>query len=50
MNNQKSGIATLENTLNNSSRNSDGSLRFVTSRKSDDDDSYFGKGGWVPDI
>lgn len=46
----KKGLKTLENTLNNSSRNSDGSLRFVTSRKSDDDDSYFGKGGWVLDI
>lgn len=46
----KKGLKSLENTLNNSSRNSDGSLRFVTSRKSDDDDSYFGKGGWVPDI
>ena len=46
----KKGLKSLENTLNNSSRNSDGSLRFVTSRKTDDDDSYFGKGGWVPDI
>ena len=46
----KKGLKTLENTLNNSSRNSDGSLNFVTSRKSNDDDSYFGKGGWVLDI
>ena len=46
----KKGLKTLESTLNNSSRNSDGGLRFVTSRKSDDDDSYFGKGGWVLDI
>ena len=46
----KKGLKNLENTLNNSTRNSDGSLSFVTSRRSDDDDSYFGKGGWVPDI
>lgn len=46
----KKGLKNLENTLNNSTRNSDGSLRFVTSRRSNDDDSYFGKGGWVPDI
>jgi len=46
----KKGLKNLENTLNNSTRNSDGSLNFVTSRRSDDDDSYFGKGGWVPDI
>ena len=46
----KKGLRNLENTINNSSRNSDGSLKFVTSRRSDDDPSYFGKGGWVPDI
>lgn len=46
----KKGLKNLENTLNNSTRNHDGSLKFVTSRRSDDDDSYFGKGGWVPDI
>ena len=46
----KKGLKNLENTLNNSTRNHDGSLQFVTSRRSDDDDSYFGKGGWVPDI
>ena len=46
----KKGLRNLENTINNSSRNSDGSLNFVTSRHSDDDPSYFGKGGWVPDI
>ena len=46
----KKGLKNLENTLNNSTRNSDGSLNFVTSRRSDDDESYFGKGGWVPDI
>ena len=46
----KKGLKNLENTLNNSTRNSDGSLNFVTSRRSDDDASYFGKGGWVPDI
>ena len=46
----KKGLKELENTLNNSTRNSDGSLKFVTSRRSDDDDSYFGLGGWVPDI
>jgi hypothetical protein len=46
----KKGLKNLENTINNSTRNHDGSLSFVTSRRSDDDDSYFGKGGWVPDI
>jgi hypothetical protein len=46
----KKGLKNLENTLNNSTRNHDGTLNFVTSRRSDDDDSYFGKGGWVPDI
>ena len=46
----KKGLKNLENTINNSTRNHDGSLKFVTSRRSDDDDSYFGKGGWVPDI
>ena len=46
----KKGLKNLENTLNNSTRNSDGSLNFVTSRRSDEDESYFGKGGWVPDI
>ena len=46
----KKGLKNLENTLNNSTRNHDGSLKFVTSRRSDDDDSYFGKGGWVPDV
>ena len=44
----KKGLKNLENTLNNSTRNHDGTLNFVTSRRSDDDDSYFGKGGWVP--
>lgn len=46
----KKGLKNLENTLNNSTRNSDGSLNFVTSRRGDNDESYFGKGGWVPDI
>lgn len=46
----KKGLKNLENTLNNSTRNSDGSLKFVTSRRSNDDESYFGKGGWVLDI
>ena len=46
----KKGLKNLESTLNNSTRNSDGSLSFVTSRRSDDDDSYIGMGGWVPDI
>ena len=46
----KKGLKNLENTLNNSTRNHDGTLNFVTSRRSDDDESYFGKGGWVPDI
>jgi hypothetical protein len=46
----KKGLKNLESTLNNSTRNHDGTLNFVTSRRSDDDDSYFGKGGWVPDI
>ena len=46
----KKGLKNLESTLNNSTRNHDGTLNFVTSRRSDDDDSYFGKGGWVPGI
>ena len=46
----KKGLKNLENTLNNSTRNHDGTLNFVTSRRSDDDESYFGKGGWVLDI
>ena len=46
----KKGLKNLENTLNNSTRNSDGSLSFVTSRRSNDDDSYIGMGGWVPDV
>ena len=46
----KKGLKNLENTINSSSRNSDGSLRFVTSKRSDDDDSYIGLGGWVPDV
>lgn len=46
----KKGLKNLEHTLNNSTRNSDGSLKFVTSRRSDNDDSYIGMGGWVPDI
>ena len=33
----------LENTINNTSRYSDGNLRFVTG-VSDDNDSYIGKG------
>ena len=44
----KKGLKNLENTLNNSTRNHDGTLNFVTSRRSDDDESYSGKGGWVP--
>ena len=46
----KKGLKNLEHTLNNSTRNSDGSLKFVTSRRSDNDESYIGMGGWVPDI
>lgn len=46
----KKGLKNLENTINGSSRNSDGSLKFVTSKRADDDDSYFGLGGWVPDV
>ena len=46
----KKGLKNLENTINSSSRNSDGSLKFVTSKRTDDDDSYFGLGGWVPDV
>lgn len=46
----KKGLKNLENTINGSSRNSDGSLKYVTSRRADDDDSYFGLGGWVPDV
>lgn len=44
----KKGLKNLENTLNNSTRNHDGTLNFVTSRRSDDDETYSGKGGWVP--
>jgi hypothetical protein len=39
----KQGLKNLEQTLNNTSRNSDGSLRFVTN-ENDDDQSYFGNG------
>lgn len=46
----KKGLKNLENTINGSSRNSDGSLKFVTSKRADDDESYFGLGGWVPDV
>ena len=46
----KKGLKNLENTINGSSRNSDGSLKFVTSKRADDDDSYIGLGGWVPDV
>ena len=46
----KKGLKNLENTLNNSTRGADGSLSFVTSRHSDDDASYIGKGGWALDF
>ena len=46
----KKGLKNLESVINSSSRNSDGSLKYVTSRRTDDDDSYFGLGGWVPDV
>lgn len=46
----KKGLKNLENTINGSSRNSDGSLKFVTSKRADDDESYFGLGGWVLDV
>ena len=46
----KKGLKNLENTINGSSRNPDGSLKYVTSRRADDDASYFGLGGWVPDV
>lgn len=46
----KKGLKNLENTLNNSTRGADGSLNFVTSRHSDDDASYIGKGGWALDF
>lgn len=45
----KKGLSKLEESLNGSARNSDGSLRFVTSTRSDSDQSYFGK-GWRIDI
>ena len=45
----KKGLKNLENTINGSSRNSDGTLKFVTSKQTDDDESYFGL-GWVPDV
>lgn len=44
----KKGIKNLENTINNSSRNPDGSLRFA-SGVGDDNDSYIGK-GWTIDV
>lgn len=46
----KKEFSNLENAIANTSRNSDGSLRFVTSSRSDDDQSYFGKNGWLPDV
>ena len=39
----------MEQKLANTSRNSDGSLRFVTNTRDDSDDSYLGK-GWGIDV
>lgn len=44
----KKGIKELEHTLNNTSRNSDGSLKFV-SGVNDDPESFFSK-GWTIDV
>lgn len=45
----KKGLSKLEESLNGTARNSDGSLRFVTGTHSDSDQSYFGK-GWRVDL
>lgn len=46
----RKGLSKLEESLNSTARNSDGSLRFVTGVRSDSDPSYFGKGGWDLDV
>lgn len=43
------GLSKMEQKLANTSRNSDGSLRFVTNTRDDSDDSYLGK-GWVVNV
>lgn len=43
------GLSKMEQKLANTSRNSDGSLRFVTNVRDDSDDSYLGK-GWVVNV
>lgn len=45
----RKGLSKLEESLNGTARNSDGSLRFVTGTNSDSDPSYFGK-GWNIDV
>lgn len=43
------GLSKMEQKLANTSRNSDGSLKFVTNVRDDSDDSYLGK-GWGIDV
>ena len=43
------GLSKMEQKLANTSRNSDGSLKFVTNVRDDSDDSYLGK-GWVVNV
>lgn len=43
------GLSKMEQKLANTSRNSDGSLKFVTNIRDDSDDSYLGK-GWVINV
>lgn len=44
------GLSNLAKKVENSSRNSDGTLRFVTSKRSSKDESYSGRGGWTLDV
>lgn len=44
------GLSSLSRKLENTSRNSDGTLKFVTSKRSSKDESYSGKGGWALDV
>lgn len=40
----KKGFSELEHTLNNTTRNSDGTLKFISGESADDDSGYIGKG------
>lgn len=44
------GLSNLAKKVENSGRNSDGTLRFVTSKRSSNDESYSGRGGWTLDV